>query len=119
MRTHRAERVGSLIQSELGKILLRDIDLPEADGKHSVLTTISRVEVSKDLSAAKVFVGILPESITKEVFTALKKEQGECQYLLNRRMNIKPMPRIDFVLDEGLGKASKIEKIFIDGDNDL
>jgi ribosome-binding factor A len=47
----------------------------------------------------------------------LKDEQGRMQFLLNRKMNIKPMPRINFLLDEGLEKAAAIEKIFIAGDN--
>jgi ribosome-binding factor A len=32
-------------------------------------------------------------------------------------MNIKPMPRINFLLDEGLEKAAAIEKILLDADN--
>ncbi len=112
MRTFRPDRVGSVIQKELGNILLREIDFPE-----SSLVTISRVDVSKDLAVAKIGVSVFPESKKTEAFDTLKKAQGKLQFLLNRKMNIKPMPRIDFVVNEGSEKASRIEKIFIDEDN--
>ncbi|MCL5016003.1 MAG: 30S ribosome-binding factor RbfA [Patescibacteria group bacterium] len=112
MRTFRSERVASLIHKEMGNFLLREITPPEG-----TMITISGVEVSGDLSSAEIGISVLPESEREEVFNMLKKEQGRLQFLLNRKINIKPMPRINFVLDEGSEKAARIEKILLDEDN--
>ncbi len=112
MRTYRPDRVGSVIQKELSALLLREIDFPEG-----VLVTISDVRVSSDLSHAEIGVSIFPENAKKSLFDVLKEKQGTLQFLLNRKMNIKPMPRINFVINEGSEKASRIEKIFLDEDN--
>lgn len=101
-----------MIHEELGKFLLREVEFPEGS-----LVTISRVEVDRELATASVWVSVLPSSSKGEVMKILKDEQGRMQFLLNRKMNIKPMPRINFLLDEGLEKAAAIEKIFIAGDN--
>ena len=109
---HRAERVASLIREELSRFLLREVEFPEGS-----LVTISHVDVDKELATAAVWVSIIPEASKEEAMKILKSEQGRMQFLLNRKMNIKPMPRINFLLDEGLEKAAAIEKILLDTDN--
>jgi ribosome-binding factor A len=44
----------------------------------------------------------------------LKAHAGQFQYLLLRKINIKPMPRITFALDHGLENAAKVEKLLED-----
>ncbi|MCL5006976.1 MAG: 30S ribosome-binding factor RbfA [Patescibacteria group bacterium] len=112
MRTFRPDRVSSVIQKEMGNFFLREMDFPDGS-----LVTISGVRVSKDLSYAEIGISVFPESKKKEVLGALKKEQGRLQFLLNRKMNIRPMPKIDFVIDESSEKASRIEKILLGEDN--
>jgi ribosome-binding factor A len=112
MKMHRAERVASLIREELSRFLLREVEFPEGS-----LVTISHVDVDKELATAAVWVSIIPEASKEEAMKILKSEQGRMQFLLNRKMNIKPMPRINFLLDEGLEKAAAIEKILLDTDN--
>ncbi len=106
MKTHRSLRVGSLIQEELGKILFKELDL-----KSGTLTTISAVEVSSDLAHAKVFVSIIPKEAGEEIMKTLNKFRGRMQHFLNRKLNIKPMPRIEFERDFGLERAANVEKL--------
>ena len=96
----------SLIQEKLSQIILREIDIPVG-----TLATISYVRVSSDLLNGEVGVSIIPGDKIKEVMELLKKEQGSLQHLLNYSLNLKPMPRIEFVYDPGLEKAAKIEKL--------
>ena len=44
----------------------------------------------------------------------LEKVAGHLQYLLMKRVNIKPLPRIIFEIDHGIEKLAKIEKLLID-----
>src|SRR3989338_1024014 len=109
MKTYRPLRVGSLIQEELGRIILRELDL-----ESGVLATVSAVEVSPDLARAKVLVSIIPKEAGEEVMKVLSRSRGRFQHFLNHKMNIKPMPQIEFERDFGLEKAANIEKLLIE-----
>jgi ribosome-binding factor A len=106
MRPYRHEKIESLIQQELSKIVAREIEPPTG-----TLVTISHVEVNPDNTEAKIGVSVIPTESTEDVVSNLKKRQGWLQRLLNHKMNIKPMPRINFEADYGLDKAAKIDKL--------
>lgn len=99
----------SLVQAKLSEIILREVDIPLG-----ALVTLSYVKVSSDLLNGEVGVSVIPGEKIKEVMELLKKEQGRLQHLLNYSLNLKPMPRIEFVYDPGLEKAAKIEKLLED-----
>jgi len=94
MRTYRNLRLANLIQEELGKIILREIEFPK-----SVLVTIVGVEVPQDLSQAKIKLGVIPASAAKEALDAMEKNKPFLQHLLMKKINIKHVPRIEFKLE--------------------
>ncbi len=106
MRPRRHEKIESLIQQELSKIVAREVEFPSG-----TLVTISHVEVSSDDTMAKIGVSVIPTERTEEILSNMKKMQGWIQRLLNHKMNIRPMPRINFEADYGLDKAAKIDKL--------
>ena len=93
MRTYRNLRVANLIQEELGKIILREIEFP-----NFTLVTITGVEVLKDLSQAKIKLGVIPSVAAKEVMDIINRYRPLLQNLLMKKININPMPRIVFEL---------------------
>lgn len=103
MKTHRPLRLGSLIREELGQFILRNMEFPGA------LVTITEVDVDGKIEHARVKVSVLPFTKSEEVLKVLKHSQGELQYKLNHKLNLRPMPRISFVLDAGPAHAAKIE----------
>lgn len=105
---HRPQRVSNLIRDELGQIILREMEFPGA------LVTLTEVAVDDHLEHAKVMVSVLPSSKTKSVMAQLARRQGDLQFMLARKLNIKPMPRIGFESDPGPEKAASIEKILLD-----
>ncbi len=109
MRAHRREKVESLIQHELSAILAREIDFPLG-----ALVTLNRVEVTPDLAIAKVGVGVIPKESEENVLAILSKLRGYIQKLLTRKMNIKPMPQIEFELDRGSENAARIDQLLRD-----
>ena len=100
----RSERVGKLIREELSKMILREVELP-------ALATITEVEVDKKLEGARVKVSIIPATGEKKVIEELTKKAGYLQHLLLKKINIKPMPRIMFVVDHGFENAALVEKL--------
>lgn len=106
----RAERVQNLIQVELGKILLREVEFP-------TIVTITGVEVTKKLDFAKVKLSVLEPSLDEEVLSIAEKAERELQNLLMKKLNIKPMPKIKFEIDYGSENAARVEKLLIDKHN--
>lgn len=88
---YRNLRVAKLIKEELGKILLREVEFG-----NSILVTIAEVEVFKDLSQARIKLGVIPPAASKEVIDLVNKQRPLLQNLLMKKINIKPMPRIIF-----------------------
>ncbi|MCL4391745.1 ribosome-binding factor A [Patescibacteria group bacterium] len=94
MRPYRNLKVGSVIQGELNKIFQSDFDFGGA------LATITSVEVAEDMSAARVKVSVLPFEKEIEVYKIIEGRRREIQGRLLRKMNIKPMPKLEFSIDQ-------------------
>ena len=101
---HRPERASSLIMEELGKLILKEIEIPGA------LATITEVNVTNDLLRAVVKVSVYPTEKSDAVKKALDQARGTLQHLLMKQMNIRPMPQIFFEIDYGQELAARIEK---------
>ena len=102
---YRPLRVGKLIREELAILVEKEIELDGA------LATITEVEVDKKLEHAKVRVSVIPEEKGEAALKVFKEVQPHLQYLLMKKMRIKPMPRIEFYLDRGPEHAARIEKV--------
>jgi ribosome-binding factor A len=94
MRLYRNLKVGSVIQGELNKIFQSDFDFGGA------LATITSVEVAEDMSAARVKISVLPFEKEIEVYKIIDGRRREIQGRLLRKMNIKPMPKLEFSIDQ-------------------
>lgn len=111
--SRRIKQVNELIKRELSQIINREIDWPDG-----VLVTLTSVETSTDLEQARVWVSIFPFEKFKEMMKILKRERGYLQGLLNRRLIMRPLPKIQFLIDRTEEEAEKIEKIFSNSDLD-
>jgi ribosome-binding factor A len=102
----RVERVNSLVAGEVSRLLEREIDLRKV-----VLVTITRVETSANLIQAKVFVSVLPENKEKEALENLNRRIYDIQQKFNQRVNMRPVPRLIFILDKKTGEAARVEEL--------
>ncbi len=109
---HRPERVSSLIQEELGNLILREVEF-----EPGVLVTITYVDVASDLARAKVGVSALPSEKAPLAMAHLREKAKELQFQLLRKINIKPMPQIIFEIDRGLEHAAEVEKALLEDNN--
>jgi len=89
---YRSLRLVKLIKTELSNIFLRELELENS------LITIEDVELSENLSEARIKLAVFPESKSQEVLKVLKRKRSFFQDKLTRKLNIKPMPRIKFFL---------------------
>jgi len=102
----RIKEVNSLIKNELSQIILKELDFPK-----DILTTLTRVESSKDLNQVKIYISTIPSKRVNEVFEVLNKNIYKLQKILNKRLKMRPVPRIVFKKEEKTEEADKIEKI--------
>ncbi len=105
MSLQRILRINELLQQQISKILLEEIEIPEGH-----LVTIIRVDTAPNLKSSKIWISIFPYQKRKKVLRILKVNSGKIQFLLNRRLTMHPLPRIMFKLDATEEKAEKIEE---------
>jgi len=104
--TKRIEKVNELIKREINRFIIRNFELPEG-----TFLTITRVKTSRDLGEAKIFCSIFPKDKIKEVFLNLKRNRRLIQYYLNRRLVMKSIPKIKFLIDVGEERVEKVENL--------
>ncbi|MDO8676112.1 MAG: 30S ribosome-binding factor RbfA [Candidatus Azambacteria bacterium] len=106
MAKERAERLSELIKKEVGKIIFDTVDT-----EPGVLVTVTRAIVNSNLFTADVFISVYPSTEAPEVLKKLDRLIYEIQQLLNKKLRIRPVPKIIFKYDKNPEEASKIESI--------
>jgi ribosome-binding factor A len=97
--SRRTERVASLVRS----ILAEAIQSHLSDPRIEPLTSITRVEVSSDLSVAHVYVSVMAERERRELSVrALRHAAGRLRSLVAREVTLRQAPELDFRLDESV-----------------
>jgi len=102
----RIQRLNALIKNEVGQILLREFDFSDA-----ALLTLTRVETANNLNQAKIYVSIMPEHKTAEILEFLGKNVYDIQQKLNKRLKMRPVPKIVFEQEEKTKEAGRIEEL--------
>ena len=99
-------QVNELIKEELGKIILQEIEFPK-----NFLITITRVETASNLKQAFVYISTIgvKEEDEKEAFSILEKNIYRTQKELNRKLNMRPVPKIIFKQEKETKKAAIVE----------
>ncbi len=102
--TNRISKVNSLIEHGLGPVLHEELE-----GQNG-LVTITKVETSRDMKWAKVWISILggdDDKILKFINAHIYEIQGG----LNKNFKTKIIPRLQFFLDTGPRYAQHIEEL--------
>ena len=94
------------MKREVARILLREVDFPEG-----TLVTVVRVEAFPNLQGAKVYISVIPEDKAKDVLRTLQREIFTIQQILNERLRMRPVPRIQWVLGTAAVQAQRIEEL--------
>jgi ribosome-binding factor A len=105
--TGRPHRVAELLRERLALILLHKCADPRLQE-----ITLTEVEMSPDLKQAKVFY-VARENVDRvQVQIALDKALGFIKAEVARENLFRLMPEFFFLLDPGLDRAAKLEKLF-------
>jgi ribosome-binding factor A len=105
--SRRTDRLGELFREEISGLLTKGLKDPRVG-----FATISRVEVTEDLSYAKVLVSVMGDDKEKtSTLIALRNSAGFIRSHLGKAVKIRKMPELQFALDESLEHAMKIQGI--------
>ena len=99
-------KINELLKRQLGELFLKEIEFPKG-----VLVTITRVETSPDLREAIVSISAMPNSANKKVQQILKYCIYDLQQEINRKLRMRPIPKIVFREEKEVVEAAKIEEL--------
>ncbi len=104
----RIEKIQILCREIIAEILERELQFPE-----SALVTVTRVETSEDLYYARVFVSVFSPDLEDEkaILGELLRSTPRIQHELNRRLRMRPVPKIAFEIDQDEKRRERIEKL--------
>ena len=105
----RTERVSHFLHEELARLLQSTVRDPRV---HKV--NLTGVEVSRDLSHAKVFFTLISEASSEErveVTAVLSKLSGFLRSELAKASTMRTVPRISFRFDESVGRGRDMETL--------
>ena len=107
----RIEKVAQEIKREVGSILQTELSDPRLG-----FVTVMRVEVTRDLQLAKIYISVMGSTQQKQkAQDALESAKGLIRHLIGQKLKLRLTPEIIFKLDNSveysIDIASKIERI--------
>lgn len=106
MSTKRILKVNELLKRELGQLFLKKVEFPRG-----VLVTITRIDTSPDLREAIVSISTMPNSESKNVQKILNCCVYNLQQEINKKLRMRPIPKIIFREEKRVSQAAKIEEL--------
>lgn len=106
MGQYRIQRLNSQLRDEISKLLLHE-DI--RDPRVSSFLSINRVEITSDLSYAKVFVSsFLPDAQLQKGVDGLNSASGFIQGQIAKKLRIYQFPKLSFFVDGGMKDGFKM-----------
>lgn len=95
------------IQRELAGLIRTEVKDPRV----SPMLTIASVEVSRDLSVAKVYYTLLDADERAETQAALERASGFLRRQLARQMNTRTVPQLRFYFDDSAERGAHMSAL--------
>jgi len=104
---HRADRVSEEILKEVSNIIRNDMKDPRLG-----FVSVTRVELSRDLRSANVYVSVMGSREEKEKsMAALRSGSGFIRGLIGRRLGLRVVPDVNVRLDDSIERGARISEI--------
>ena len=103
----RIDRISEEIKKELSNIIreLKDPRIPQ-------LISVVNVEVTKDLSFAKVYISVLgDEKAQYDAIVALKNAAGFIRKEIAHKVKLRAIPQFTFISDNSIAYGSHISEV--------
>lgn len=108
MAIQRTDRLNSLLKEVISEVIRREVRNPHVNE----LVTVTRVQISKDLHHAKVFISVIGTEIQKtETLEALNSAAGFIAVQAAHKVTMRYFPELKFRLDDSVDKHMRIEEL--------
>lgn len=106
MSRGRPRKVADLIQRELSDLLRREVRDPRVG-----MVTLTSVDVSPDLSHAKVFYTLLDKAQLEETQRGLDRAAGYLRSQIAHRIKLYTTPELRFAYDESVERGDRLSRL--------
>lgn len=104
----RTDRLNSLLKEVISEVVQRDVRNPHVNH----LLSITRVEITKDLHHAKVYISVIGTQEQKEeTIKALQSAAGFIAVNSSKKVTMRYFPELTFKLDDSVDKHMKIDSL--------
>ena len=116
--SNRQKKIGGVLQNDLANVLqnmLRDM------GQQGILISVSKVNVTVDLSIAKVYVSVFPPDKASVIVTELNEVKPKIKHQIAQltKHQLRRMPDLSFFNDDSLEYIETIDKAVKGEDNPI
>ena len=102
----RPQKLGDQIQRELADLLARELRDPRVG-----MITITSVDVSPDISHAKVFFTMLQKDNLEDTLHGLRRAAGFLRSQLAKRIKLYTTPELRFEYDESVERGDHLSRL--------
>lgn len=109
METQRQEKIGRLIQKEMGMLFQKELSHFGQGG----MMTITKAKISPDLSIAKVYVSILAVEEPKKVIEELNENERDIRFAFGKKIKnqLRIVPHLKFFQDDSMEYYENIDRL--------
>jgi ribosome-binding factor A len=102
----RPQRLGDLIQREVAELIRLEVRDPRVG-----MITITSVDVSPDITHAKIFFTLLEKEKLPETLEGLSRSAGFLRAQLAKRIKMYTTPELRFVYDESVERGDHLSRL--------
>lgn len=116
--TPRQQKINRVLQQEIAILLQQAI---REGSVKNLLLSVTKVQVTSDLSIAKIYLSIFPVKDAPSYLDALAKNSAPLRHDLAQRMKhqLRRIPELHFYLDDSLDYIEGIDRELSQGSNPL
>ena len=116
--TQRQKKIGGILQQDLAQVLQK---AATDGGLRGVIISVSKVNVTTDLSVAKVYLSIFPNKEGKTLLEGINSNKPLIRHELAQRTRhqLRRMPTLEFFIDDSLEYIDGIERSLKGEDNPI
>ena len=114
----RQRKIATAIRKELAAMLQEEI---RNQGVSNLILSITKVDVTIDLSLAKVYLSIFPNDKAENYLKGIKENLSQIKHSMSQRMKsqLRRMPNFSFYIDDSLDYLESIEKALNQPENPI
>lgn len=101
---NRSDRVAAQIRRDLAQLIQQEIKDPEIG-----FISLSDVEVTRDLSHAKVFITVFQTEKAEATLAALRRAAGYLRHRLGQGMRMRSVPELHFYHDASVEAGMRMD----------